>query len=193
MKPFHITTSNLENIYFASGIIIGLAGFFLFKKVKLIKKQRAAEQIRFYQNEIVESQKALSDALKTAGITPIKIETKEFNLDDILNTLTPHKGKKYHNDIKPFIYKYSIALNCLEKFAAYFIEEAADERVAYESVGPSFCYSVESCSYALCMLSEHEHKRYFTNTIKLYNIWADRLENAEKKAVGLGLGDLLGS
>ncbi|MFA6248488.1 MAG: hypothetical protein WC615_16225 [Mucilaginibacter sp.] len=201
MKLFDETKSILENLYLLSGPIIALLGLFIFKQIKLAKGQLtiakgqleeaqkqllisskrdsiklAAEQVHYYLNTIVGFQDVLNDQLKEADINPLKITTYEFNYKDIFKQYDAQVVRNYHEKLSPHLVKYLKVLNSMETFSTYFIQEVADENVAFEAVGATFCYSVNNYSFVLCILSKLEHETFFCNTIKLYNIWSKRLE-----------------
>lgn len=86
---------------------------------------------------------------------------------------------------------FIVLLNDLESFAVYFMKGAADEQVAYPSVGTVFCHWMEIVAPILIALRSgadaaalglHDHSvtsGSYPNSVGLYKVWASRL-NKEK-------------
>jgi len=201
VKFIDSTKSILENIYLASGPIIALLSFFIFRQIKLAKEQLhiakrqlieaqkqlmisskrdsiklAADQIHFFSTVVVANFNILHSKLEEKGVKPIRIPTKKFAVDDVFTVLQQKTYLEYTEKIVPFIPDYLNVVNNIETFAAYFIQEVADEKVAFHSCGGTFCSVVEKCSFIICIGNIKKHETPFFNTIKLYNIWCDRLQ-----------------
>jgi len=77
-------------------------------------------------------------------------------------------------------------LNQCEAFAVYFATGAADEEVAYPVVGSLFCHEVEMFAPWLIAMRTHSASNYtsgkYANTVRLYEIWADRIRVEEIEA-----------
>lgn len=71
------------------------------------------------------------------------------------------------------------ALNILESFAIYFVKGAADEQVAFPSIGVSFCLYINKVAPYLILLRQKKLLRQasgpFQNIAALYSLWSDRL------------------
>jgi len=197
---FDSTKSILENIYLASGPVIALLGVFIFKQIKLAKEQLnitrsqlqeaqkqltisskrdsiklAAQQIHFFSNNIIPFINKLDEQLKENKIEKVIIPTRNFEVADALKVLDRNSILEYYNITFPFHLDFLNIANSLETFATYFVQEVADEKVAFQSLGFSFCDMVESCSFTICFANSKTHITPFFNTIKLYNVWFDRL------------------
>ena len=74
-------------------------------------------------------------------------------------------------------------LNQCEAFAIYFATGAADEEVAFPVVGSIFCHEVEMFAPWLIAMRTHSSSDYtsgkYANTVRLYEIWADRIRVEE--------------
>jgi hypothetical protein len=77
-------------------------------------------------------------------------------------------------------------LNQCEAFAIYFATGAADEEIAFPVVGPLFCEYVEQFAPFLIDLRSHTDSSFtsgkYANTVRLYEIWADRIRLEELDA-----------
>ena len=71
---------------------------------------------------------------------------------------------------------YLLILNNTELFSTYFITKVADEDVAFQTIGNSFCKMIEELSFTYCILRRVDKNLNFNNTIKLYNLWNNRIE-----------------
>ncbi|NTW46659.1 MAG: hypothetical protein HGB16_00770 [Chlorobaculum sp.] len=73
----------------------------------------------------------------------------------------------------------------MESFSTYFASGVADEKIAYLSLGSTFCHSMEKIAPILILVSNK--KRSFTAVLRLYSIWGERLESEslekQKKAI----------
>jgi|GEM_PF-2183956 len=74
-------------------------------------------------------------------------------------------------------------LNQCEAFAIYFASGAADEGIAFPVVGPLFCKYVEQNAPFLIHMRSHRDAGFtsgkYANTVRLYEIWADRIRLEE--------------
>ncbi len=207
MKFFDEHKSILENLYLLSGPIIALFGFFIFRQISLAKEQiiiakgqleeaqkqlkisskrdsikLAAEQIYFLLNDIVKHSNDFYLKRTAANIDLIEIPTKVFEFDDIKKVIKDKNPKEYIDKLLTTGTDFLLILNLLETFATYFIQEVADENVAFEAVGATYCSIVEQHSYILSAVrkgKKDKPRTNFSNLIKLYNIWSDRLESID--------------
>lgn len=200
MTFFDETKSIIENLDLLSGPVLALLGFFIFRQVKLAKEQLkiakeqlnethkqllvnsrrdsiklAAEQVRFYMDVIVKYADEGYDKMKETGMTRFIIDTTRFIRKDILDYKKPKEVKDYLEKTKDLSVYDLKTMNALESFSTYFIQKVADEKVAFQSVGKSFCVVVHSLSFALSMV-RHNESSYFENTITLYRLWKHRID-----------------
>lgn len=75
--------------------------------------------------------------------------------------------------------------NKVESFSMYFANGAADERVAYPAFGVTFCQFVEHI--APLIVWHREKFPYYSNTIRLYELWGCR---TAKKSICKEISDL---
>ncbi len=76
--------------------------------------------------------------------------------------------------------KYLPVYNSLEAFATFFTTGVADESVAFESVGHSYCDIVKE--YLPDILPLSCDGRYYLNLLELYFLWNERVETIELRS-----------
>jgi len=205
MSIFDSSKSLVENIYLVCGPIIAIFGFSVIRQIKLAKEQlktakeqllenqkqlviissrdaikTAAEQVKFYMDIIVKHANDASDKLKEIGITRIEIPTTRFIRQDILDYPKIEEIIAYMEKSDEMVSFDLNILNSLETFSTYFIQKVADETVAFQSVGKSFCHTVEKISFRLSSVRDiGSESDYFNNTVSLYKLWKNRLDTQD--------------
>lgn len=190
----------LEITYFiAGGPVIAVIAYFALGQIKILKAQveeqkkalivssrrdalkLTADQVAFYCEKIIPLQNILNKKLKSEGITILekfKIEFEEGSIKVI-----PPKEEFSFKAFQLISSELVAAANAMESFSTYFASGVADEKVAYLSLGSTFCNSMETLSPILIPISNGGRK--FSATLRLYSIWGSRLEkeNLEKQKV----------
>lgn len=101
------------------------------------------------------------------------IDKRTFKFNDTLNL----RSRNVKNSIKIKHDNGAIYLcNQLEFFSAAMVSGLADEELAFNPLAESFCQIIELNYDVYCYARRHKDTLY-TNTIKLYKIWKDRLES----------------
>jgi hypothetical protein len=138
----------------------------------------AADRCAAFADKIPECAASLN-AIVTTG-TPIKtwiLEDTRFSKSSIKDW---DAAKQWLDQLQPPQRdQASSILNLLESFAMYFAEGAADERVAYSSVGPVFCSYVDRLAPYLILLRAKEAavaSGAFQNIVTLYEVWTSRMK-----------------
>jgi len=72
-------------------------------------------------------------------------------------------------------------LNNLEIFAMYFVHETADESVVYQPLHMSYLEIVRMLYYDISYANRGGEKRFYINTIKLFNVWKEKALAQQKK------------
>jgi hypothetical protein len=70
-------------------------------------------------------------------------------------------------------------LNALDGFASFFTNKIADDEIAFNSVGLSFCDSVESIYPFIVFSRKAGEFSYYHNVIELYKIWKKRIDKLQ--------------
>ncbi|WP_417861502.1 hypothetical protein [Winogradskyella sediminis] len=199
MEIFDQTKSIIENLYLLSGPILALFGFLIFYQIKISKK--SIEVAKNHLKVISERDAATSSAERTDHfvkvIVPIgtEISTKRKKVD-----FPEYEGKfdnwdnsnisQWDDDYKKALVdhgKKDITLlgqeliNLLEGFSIYFTNGIANEKIAYGSVGSTFCNYVEKYYTTICLSRKKDkpHKPY-SNVVELYELWNSRIDKSEK-------------
>lgn len=73
-------------------------------------------------------------------------------------------------------------LNCLEFFSMNFTHGTADESVVFASLSPTFLEMVQLLYYNIA-INNNERVHYFTNVIKLFDIWKNQVEEKHRRIV----------
>lgn len=195
----------LEVLYFLSGIILALAsGFVAFqvyiakgsfdvaiKAFNLAKTDSnvrlrreaiviAANRCEQYAKEILPLLGRNVDDIGTLGISNNvwKLENNFLDESSIKdwNAANEWLSKLRQSEISNETVRL---LNILESFAIYFVKGAADEQVAYPSIGISFCEHIDGFAPYLILLRQQkipgQTSGPFQNIATLYKIWSDRI------------------
>jgi len=199
MELINCEKSVLENMYFLSGPIIAILGFFIFYQIRLarshlklveqqlvesrkhlitISKREAAthavEQISIFINKIIPLIDECDAKEEELMFEELKKEIKDFNIFKVLRD-----GSEYSDDfanainiIGPLYIKIILQL---ESFATFFVNGIADEELACNSIGQSFYkYAERFCSREI-LQKDIKKPIFFPNLKELYNIWFLRL------------------
>lgn len=211
MSFFDSGKSIVENLYLLSGPILAVLGVGVFLQIKMAKKSIktsenqitqakehlkiiskreaatiAAERVVFFLDVIIPVADKFSPSLE--GFPELNIEGKaiEFSINEELD-LNPEYSAAFFSKLKtsPTLLTDSLnLLNLLEGFAVYFIEEVASESLAFSSISLSYCSCVEKTYPLLAITREGtESLKPFTNLIKLYTLWKNRIHQYESDAI----------
>lgn len=74
-------------------------------------------------------------------------------------------------------------LNDLEIFAMHFVHETADETVVYQPLHMSYLEIVRMLYYDIAYANRNGARKYYINTIILFNKWKKRSEEKKKKEI----------
>jgi len=155
----------------------------------------ASELVREYLKDIIPIQNTVDECLSELQFTYFtgELNLKSFTLSEINKiggalrehflyanqTIRPSKNKD-----GAFV-KMIEEANMIEFFATPFIERVADEKVAFNSIGITFCKSIKDnySHYVLARSGNENENNYFPNTIALYNIWSNRIKELKLKTI----------
>jgi hypothetical protein len=188
----------LEIAYFiAGGPVIAVIAYFALGQIKILKAQveeqkkaliissrrdalkLTADQVTYYCEKIIPLQNILNNKLESEGITILKKFKIEFE-EGSIKVILPKEEFNFRAFQIISIELVDVA-NAMESFSTYFTSGVADEKIAYLSLGSTFCNSMKILSPILIPISNEG--RRFSATLKLYSIWGSRLEkeNLEKQ------------
>lgn len=206
MELIDHSKSILENIYFVSGPILALLGFFIFYQILLAKRaivvaeqqlieaknqlniiskreaaSIAANQIEVFINKIIPSNNELFLKKESLNFPKCNVDVKSFYFEDFreadLKFLKDFTGKMIELDNVDVQ-----CVNLLEGWATYFIKGVADEEIAFSSLGKIYCGIVESCHPHIAFFRKRNSLyNYYDNLVELYQIWKSRLNKLDIK------------
>jgi len=183
----------VELLYFASGIVISVSVVYGLKQVRLLKRdirlrnERAAKEKAIeYSSRYLDSYVQLSNAflhdcdgakLGSSYSGPIGDFTDGSLLANPGALELARSRFKLNSCVR--------ALNELEAISAAFTSGVADEGTGFNIVGRSFCKNVQ---YDYDVISFARDARsgapgYWSNIVRLYEIWSPRLEEADLRQV----------
>ena len=193
----------LELAYFASGpalVVIALIGL---RQLSIARKaldlSRREIEVRSRREAVVlaaEKAQACASSLlpelqANANLIGTTAKVKNWKLQDTDFTWASFddpKGARAWADAvrsneKAFLAALN-SLNSLEGLAVYFVQGAADERVAYQMLGAVFCDAVEDFAPSLVALRQRPAEPGvasgpFENTIRLYRTWHLRAQQGD--------------
>ncbi|MBU4642806.1 DUF4760 domain-containing protein [Bacillus toyonensis] len=181
--------SFLEALYFLSGIgmlgtvIIGLRQLSILKQDVDLKNKRAAveksiEYMNWFASDLLPQAKEYRQGW--ADLQP-KVKKYKYNVrKDFSLTEEEMKDKQVHMHL-------SIDLKCggqeiinqLEYVGAAFISGIADEELAFTSLASIYCETIEELYLLISFCRTNGSENLYSNTIKLYEMWKDRLKKSE--------------
>jgi len=183
----------LELIYFASGPVVVVIAYLALSQIKIAKEQvleqkkalliaskrdsltLTSDQVKLYFEQVIPLQNTLDEKLKTEEIDLLNKFEVEFG-ENSVNIIHSEKKVEFP-EFEKFISEFVNVANAMESFSTYFTSGVADEKVAYLSLGVTFCDSMKKISPILILV--HNEERHFTAVLRLYYIWGVRIE-AEK-------------
>lgn len=180
----------LEIIYFVSGPAVAVFAFLALAQVRVAKEQLeaqrrslqiaskrdalrvTADQIMEYSTKIVPLINTLDRKIKEEKITYFSKFNVEVHSDSV--KVTP-VGKDINVDEVISVASEIVAVsNALEAFSSYFASGVADEKMAFLSLGTTFCDTVKDIAPLLVPLGAKD--RRFAAVLYLFTTWHCRLE-----------------
>lgn len=179
--PSSNTRNALEIIYFATTPVLlvvaalGLKQLSISRQVAKTNAKResfklAAEQCSYFLQHIIPKMNtvdklAKEKSIKSYGVAEIEIRGDELNVK-------VKKNVKDQEKIKEMIGEILDLLNALEGFSVFFTNGIAEQRIAFSSIGFTYCNCVKKYLPLICPVLGLG----FNNIIKLYIEWNTILE-----------------
>jgi hypothetical protein len=192
----HYFTIELVGLYINA--MIAIAAYLALRSISLTKEngllnskresiKLATEMVGFYLDKAVSKSNEAYRYMKDKGIKIKSPSTRftKFTYEEMASKEGEKNTQefiKFYRDIMqnhPQLHKAMLEdRNCMETFAAPFVSKVADNDVAFQSIGKSFCNSVEfyGLFYSAVRRGDGGEYHYYSNTIKLYNIWKSKFE-----------------
>ena len=191
--------------------LIAIAAFVALRQLTLTKEglitnsrresiKYASELVTQYLNNIIPVINKLDTKLGVMGYTTFgkPMRLKFFTREEILSADSDLKIH-FEKSSKLFMTNYDtladlvLCANLIESFATPLIEGVADEKVAFKSVGKTFCDQIERY-YALYVFARENGKadfNYYANTISLFALWSNRIRKSNLRDIEKNTRDLL--
>jgi hypothetical protein len=181
----------LEIIYFLCGPVVVLIAYLALEQIKVSKQQLieqkrmlhiaskrdslklTSEQIASYLDKVIPLANSLNAKLVSENITILDEFSVEFFSGSIQLT-PPEKNLNSSLKFNCFTREFVNLLNAMESFSTFFMSGVADERVAYLSLGSTFCSSMKTLAPILIPLGKNSGA--YPSAIGLYHIWGSRRE-----------------
>lgn len=179
--------SIVSQVIIAVGVIVGFWQFF--KTMRFKKIEKAVELSKFYKDSVLNNNSDIINAYIDCDII-FDINKfqhnylKYFDYRDV-EKYGIHNFLKIMNSIKDdkVMSIVSDTLNNLEYFALNFNRKLANEDAIYQSIHQSYIQFVELLCVDICNanLEPNDDLKYYTNVIKLYNLWKKKSEARRRK------------
>lgn len=196
IRPF------LEVLSFAASTLLGILGVLVLLQIRLARQSLrtaqldiqtriereaiilAAEQCARFASEIIPPMSAQIVQSAQAGIKLEPFEPQNSKFD--ATTIDLRIAKEWFTQTPgPARDEFIKTLNLMESFAMYFVGGAANEEMAFPSVGTVFCSYVNYLVPLLVLLRTDQSVKTRTaagpyqNLITLYTKWSSRLEDRQ--------------
>ncbi len=177
----------IEGVAFLSTILIAMVGIIGLRQLFLMKvdinsrndrasKEKAIDASSSYLNEYCPLTVPFFNLVESEKLGSYDGPIMTFSLNSIPKDKLKNSILRYKCDF------WLDAMNKLESISAIFANGIADEKLGFQIIGRTFCYSVES-NYDLISISRKGGAcDYYTNIISLYKIWRPRLKKEELKS-----------
>jgi hypothetical protein len=175
-----------ELLYFASGVGLLAVAFFALRQIRIAKtdivvrsKREAASiaatQCERYYKEIIPLANKFDLLLTEKEIPAYNSAIGDFTREHLLEEGGPSFCAGYvKKGDREFAGKVVEMLNALESFAVYFTEGIGDERIAFDSVGKTFCYTVAQYYPFIASVRRRGGDNYYNDVVKLFELWNAR-------------------
>lgn len=183
---YQIARGVVEFFYFIGGIVMSVAAVIALKQISIaradivIRSKREAASVAAMQCErfaevVVPAWSHMVTGMSKIGVPSYDGPVTGFRQED-LSELYSDWVKKW-DDAKQKIgdgtTPYDV-LNKLEALAIYFTKGIADEEIAFQSVGATFCQIVND--YYPLLLTSYLQSGYYKHVVELYQLWSSRLQ-----------------
>jgi hypothetical protein len=198
----------LELLSFLGTTVVGVFAFFVFSQLRMAKKsletaeaaltaakddmevriQReavviAAEQIERFRSVIIQDINVLDERFASAKIPFGEWPLKNYSFDE--------QSIEKSNDADAFVTRAKSAglqdlmidlLNELETYSLFFVEGAADEKIAFPLTSNVYCNTIKQLAPLLIRMRKGDRNLVsgpYKNIIRLYELWALRMKKNE--------------
>lgn len=170
----------LEIFYFIATPVLLIVAIFGLKQISVSKENSrisslrdsyklASQQCSYFLNNIIPLYNKVNDLLETKSITALnKKEISVSNKTININSKKMFNEKEKITSILPEIVD---VLNATEAFSVYIISGVADEKIAFNSIGHTYCTCV--CKL-LPIIVLAQQRNCYKNILKLFILWHNK-------------------
>lgn len=187
---FDSCKSIIENAYFFSGVLLALFGLvgvyqvILTKRLFKISSDRdakilALKQIDYFNDTLIREIDNLADTCKEQGVDNVNIKQGDFSKDYIKEKLSNQEIEEIIEKRSVIHRQFLLLFNHIEAFSTYFVNEAANESIAYSSIGRTFCHTVEKYYFDIAFGNSKKDNTLFKNTRELYQKWHKKIQKED--------------
>lgn len=180
--PNSTTRNFFEIMYFLTNSVLLFVAIVGLKQLGIAKESSkltvtresyklAAEQCTHFLNYIIPLGDDILIKLDSKPLGNVKINIKDKKV--VFKTEFNEENMSQLTDEN--ISAILSVLNAIEAYSVFFTQRVADEKIAFSTLGHTYCSSVEKLLPFLLVASDYG-KKGFTNTIKLYIAWSQRIE-----------------
>ena len=182
----------LEALYFLAGVVVAGGVLVGMRQLRLLKQDIVSRSDRAAKEKAIEMSFRMAD-LFAASIRG-QNQLGELGYPSIwegkVGDFTPSSLPDGHLKVAERRYMSGIPLrylNPMEAVAASFVNGIAEEKLAFPMCGAPFCAFVSVEYDMFCFARQHSDSAPFSNTIKLYRTWSNRLSKEQLEAAKEGL------
>jgi hypothetical protein len=172
----------LEILYFISGIVVAIAALLGLKQVLLLKTDITTRNKRLSVEKSIEHLDRFAKTVSPLAqkyLQNIRGNGLSFYNGPIIDF--KKIGLKQKSDFELCKKKLDLdpldLLNELEVTAAAMVSGLADEKLAFNPLGRSYCDLVEKIYDVICLCRDEEE--YYSNIVALYQLWKPRIDKID--------------
>ncbi len=198
--------SPIAQMIIAGAAIFALRQISISKQSIQIQSRResikyATELIKNYVSNLIPLHNQIDKIYSGKGWQSLEVNLEDFIAEEV-KLMFPDVVRHCENSINlefsdDKILEPTINMqNDLEAFSVPFVNGVADEEVAFNAIGETFCYTVSKYYFAYCAVRPKPRKSItngFENTIILYNLWAPRMKKNELQNIAKATEEELAS
>jgi hypothetical protein len=163
---------------------IGLHSLVLAKREMRLRAKRdsvqyAIERCEQFARDIIPKNKAVLDGI-AANKIPVFVESADKITFDGVEQKELARASVWVRSLPADVRENTLTiLNELEAWASAFVNRIADESVAFDPCAPPFCSFVTQNYALLILLRKHNQSGAFSNVVKLFLSWREKLTMPE--------------
>jgi hypothetical protein len=179
----------LEALYFLAGIGLFATVFIALKQLRLLKEdmrtknkrasvEKSIEYLHWFSTDFIPKTNPILDSLIGVHNAESFIDNmnREFVFDD---KVSPTNTEVVNMIVACRDLGAVDILNQLEYFSSTMTSGLADEELAFNPLSTIYCDITERLYPLICEFRKEGNTKMFSNIVKLYGIWKDRVEKID--------------